>query len=378
MLNYWDLYNKDFESTSFTFMFNKANIYLQNLDFQEYYTKYFEVFSYDHLLNYTVNIETLYAYKLLMKTPLVKFKSRFSFGRLSYEEYKPMLENVYWLTADKIRLKIYMKKLLNFDFFFKLYNHIYINFYFLKDFFNLQNRDILTRNFRILNFYDKIVSIIFMNLDPFFFKYFWKRCFPSKWHKIWKIYDYIWMHLVLIINVYPTITFSIPKFDFFMYFLNWRIDVSESVIKNSFYMDSFNYTYIMINELYKTRFCELIRKVNLLLKEKNKNLFSYQLLLINYRNFCFELLAENTEYTLLLYFLNNFSYLNLLSNFNFNYAKDFIFSTFIYRYYVFTFLFSKFLYNDWFENWDKRILWIYKNFYKHEGALFYSKKTDVF
>ena len=65
-----------------------------------------------------------------------------------------------------------MKKLLNFDFFFKLYNHIYINFYFLKDFFNLQNRDILTRNFRILNFYDKIVSIIFMNLDPFFFKYF--------------------------------------------------------------------------------------------------------------------------------------------------------------------------------------------------------------
>ena len=111
-------------------------------------------------------------------------------------------------------------------------------------------------------------------------------------------------------------------------------------------MDSFNYTYIMINELYKSRFSELIRKVNLLLKEKNKNLFSYQLLLVNYRNFCFELLAENTEYTLLLYFLNNFSYLNLLSNFNFNYAKDFIFSTFIYRYYVYTFLFSKFLYND--------------------------------
>ena len=95
MINYYDLNNKNFESTSFSYIFNKANIYLKNLDFQEYYTKYFEVFSYDHLLNYTVNIETLYAYKLLMKTPLVKFKSRFSFGRLSYEEYKPMLENVY-------------------------------------------------------------------------------------------------------------------------------------------------------------------------------------------------------------------------------------------------------------------------------------------
>jgi len=111
-------------------------------------------------------------------------------------------------------------------------------------------------------------------------------------------------------------------------------------------MDPFNYTYIMINELYKSRFSELIRKVNLLLKEKNKNLFSYQLLLVNYRNFCFELLAENAEYTFLLYNINNLSYLNLLSNFNFNYAKDFIFSTFIYRYYVYTFLFSKFLYND--------------------------------
>ncbi len=378
MINYYDLNNKNFEITSFSFIFNKANIYLQNLEFQEHYSNYFEVFSSDHLLSYLINTESLYAYKLLMKTPLVKFKSRFSFGRLSYEEYKPMLDNVYWLTADKMRLRNYMEKMINFDFFFKLFNNLYINFYFLKDFFNYRNGDILIRNFRILTFYDKIVSIIFMNLDPFFFKYFWKRCFPSKWHKIWNIYDYIWMHLLLIINVYPTITFSIPKFDFFMYFLNWRIDVSESVIKNSFYMDPFNYTYIMINELYRTRFCELIRKVNLLLKEKNKNLFSYQLLLVNYRNFCFELLAENVEYTFLLYNINNLSYLNLLSNCNFNYAKDFIFATFIYRYYVYTFLFSKFLYNDWFENWDKRILWIYKNFYKHEGTLFYSKKTDIF
>ena len=111
-------------------------------------------------------------------------------------------------------------------------------------------------------------------------------------------------------------------------------------------MDSFNYTYIMINELYKPRFSELLRKVNFLLEDNKKYLFSYQLLLSNYKNFYFELLAENTEYLLLLYFINNSSYLNLLCNFNFNYAKDFIYSTFIYRYYVFTFLFSKFLYND--------------------------------
>lgn len=65
-----------------------------------------------------------------------------------------------------------MKKTLNLEFLIKLYNSIYTNFYFLKDFFNFKNRGILIRNFRILTFYDKIVSIIFMNLDPFFFKYF--------------------------------------------------------------------------------------------------------------------------------------------------------------------------------------------------------------
>ena len=65
-----------------------------------------------------------------------------------------------------------MKKIINFEFFFKLFNQLYINLYFLKDFFNLYNKKNLIRNYKILNFYDKIVSIIFMNLDPFFFKYF--------------------------------------------------------------------------------------------------------------------------------------------------------------------------------------------------------------
>ena len=146
--------------------------------------------------------------------------------------------------------------------------------------------------------------------------------------------------------MYPTITFDISRIDFFMHFFNWRIDVSESVIKNYFYSDYFNYTYIVINELYRNRFYELIRKVNFLLADKKKSLFSYQLLLINYRNLFFELLVDNSEYILLLYILNSSSYLNLLNNYNFYFNKDFIYATFIYRYYVFTFLFSKFLYND--------------------------------
>ena len=184
MLYNYDLYSKDIEKTAFTFMLNKANIFLENLDFQEHFMRYFDVFSYDHLLSYLINFETMYGYRLLMKTPLVKFNPNFSFGRLSYTKYKPMLENIYLLTVDKMILRDFMKQTLNYDFFVKLYNKIYTNFYFLKDFFNFNNKSLLMRSLRVLSFYDKIVSIIFMNLDPFFFKYFWKRCFPSKWHKL--------------------------------------------------------------------------------------------------------------------------------------------------------------------------------------------------
>jgi hypothetical protein len=95
MLYYYDFYSKDIESTAFAFMLNKANIYLQNLEFKEHYLQYFDIFSYDYLFNYFASLESFYGYRLLMKTPLVKFKRGFSFGRLSYEEYKPMMENVY-------------------------------------------------------------------------------------------------------------------------------------------------------------------------------------------------------------------------------------------------------------------------------------------
>ena len=95
MLNYYDLNNLNIEKSSFIYILNKASIFLQNLNFKNYFVKYFDIFSYDYLLNYLINIEAFYGYRLLMKTPLVKFKTRFSFGRLSYVDYKPMLANIF-------------------------------------------------------------------------------------------------------------------------------------------------------------------------------------------------------------------------------------------------------------------------------------------
>jgi hypothetical protein len=172
MLNYYELCSKEVEKTSFLYLLNKGDVYLQNIHLKENHIQYFNIYSYDYLLHYFSNLEILYGYRLLMQTPLVKFKTRFAFGRLSYNDYKSMLDNVYFLIKDKIRLQKFMKKKINLDLFFNMYNNIYINFYFLKDFLNLYNKNLLIRSFKILTFYDKIVSIIFMNLDPFFFKHF--------------------------------------------------------------------------------------------------------------------------------------------------------------------------------------------------------------
>ena len=95
MINYYEVCSKEVEKTSFLYLLDKADAYLQNINLKEFYLQYFNIFSYDYLLHYFSNLEILYGYRLLMQTPLVKFKTRFSFGRLSYNEYKPMLDNVY-------------------------------------------------------------------------------------------------------------------------------------------------------------------------------------------------------------------------------------------------------------------------------------------
>jgi hypothetical protein len=95
MLNYYEINNKEVEKTSFLYLLDKTNVFLQNINLKEYYLQYFNIFSYDYLLYYFKSLELIYGYRLLMKTPLVKFKTRFSFGRLSYLEYRPMLDNVY-------------------------------------------------------------------------------------------------------------------------------------------------------------------------------------------------------------------------------------------------------------------------------------------
>ena len=116
----------------------------------------------------------------------------------------------------------------------------YINFYFLNDFFNLKKDAILNQTIKSLNFYNKMFRIIFLVLDPFFFKHFYKKCFPRQVTKLVKCVDYIIGALLSVnfiyefeyehelsesetepedLNKFINVEFNVPKFSFLMHYL---------------------------------------------------------------------------------------------------------------------------------------------------------------
>lgn len=107
-----------------------------------------------------------------MKTPVVKFSNTFKFGRLSFFEYERMIEVIYYLDCDKYKLKKSLEYELIISFYFEIFHTSYLNLYFVKDLYNFKNVKELQRSYNIIGFYDKLFSIIFLLIDPFFFKYF--------------------------------------------------------------------------------------------------------------------------------------------------------------------------------------------------------------
>jgi hypothetical protein len=114
------------------------------------------------------------------------------------------------------------------------------------------------------------------------------------------------------------------------------------------------YDFIAINLIYKTRFLELIKQINFVIAQKQghfKNLkfyFSYYITVL--RNYYFTILYHNVEYLLLFFFLNKQNYINLTYNNRLNALKGFIYSNFVYRYYIYNILIETHYYKDWFHD----------------------------
>lgn len=357
---------------------NVKNIYMEIL------------FSFFHKWHYWYELYN--GYVLFMKAAVTKFEKDFRFGLLNYLKYDKMIEKIYLVPFDKKFLLRYLEIKILFENYFNIYLNHYSNFYFLTDLYNWKAIKEYNKNIKIVNFFDKIFYVIFFVVDPYFFKYYWKRCFPRKWHKLAQVMHYLLANIIMIqrgLTAY-NLHLNVPRFHVLMYFFLWRIESSNYFIVNDYKSIFIGYDFIAINLIYKTRFMELVKQINFLTKRnhkysKNTNdknafinvkfFFSYYLSIL--KSYYFSLLHQNIEYLLLLFFFNKKKYINILYTYKHNFFKDFLYSNFIYRYYIYSIVIETHYYKDWFHDWNKRIYWIYKNFLQHEGTLFYDKKTFI-
>lgn len=97
-------------------------------------------------------------------------------------------------------------------------------------------------------------------------------------------------------------------------------------------------TNVAINSIYKQRFKDLALQMNFLLKKnkvshiyRDKYYYTMDILKSHY----LELLLYNMEYILLFFFLNLNKYSKLLLNLKINPFMKFVYSTLIYRYYIY-------------------------------------------
>lgn len=145
---------------------------------------------------------------------------------------------------------------------------------------------------------------------------------------------------------------NVPKYDFFMHYLNWKMDTGNYHISNKANTDTMALDYIIINVMYKQRFIELICQLKFLLKKitrfKINNSVSdeYHERLVLYRSVYFDLLINNIEYILILFFINKSKFLDILKTKLHNRFIKFIYSNYIYRYYIYSILLESHYYDD--------------------------------
>jgi len=144
----------------------------QFLKMQNYiYNNIMSLFFNENLTLNALNYEMLESYTLFMQTPVIKFNTLFSLGRLGFLEYDTLLETVFAFPGEIKALQFFIEEFMIFEYYFNIYKDN-INKYFINDFFNYKNILDLKKYNKILTFYNKLIYIVFFLLDPFFFKYF--------------------------------------------------------------------------------------------------------------------------------------------------------------------------------------------------------------
>jgi hypothetical protein len=130
----------------------------------------------------------------------------------------------------------------------------------------------------------------------------------------------------------------------------------------------------------KSNFLKLLNKLKFVLNSnKIFNIQKLQHFVLLLKIYYTALLNQNIDFILYVFFFNINKFLNIQNNTNtWLPMGPIIDNNFIYRYYVYIFLFEYNYYADWFGNMAKRVLWIFhkKDYREHEGVFFYKSKYN--
>jgi len=157
---------------AFTNLLNdfNLNLFLKSNELQNF--EYAYEFYYDNLLDILDANRSIEGFRLAMRERTHKFTKKFKLARSSYLELDDFVEAMYTLPFDLFTYYKHFNKVLSFDFLFELHDKIFLDFYFLKDFYSLNNKVNHMKDYKMVNLYTKLVYLSFYIMDPFFFKYF--------------------------------------------------------------------------------------------------------------------------------------------------------------------------------------------------------------
>jgi hypothetical protein len=335
-------------------------------------------FYYDNLLELVSSHRSAEGWKLMMRARQSKFLKRFRLGEASYYlDMDEVLEAMYILPYDIYFFYQNMNKFSSFDFIFDIYNEKFINYFFLKDWYTLKIN--LNKYYNLISCYNKALFLLFYIIDPFFLKHVWNNCFVNRIKKLPMIWHY-YTKILVQWKIRKNNRLMVFNYDYFHHYLNWRVDTSTSVQQNNFFQDIINSSLSIFNIITKSRFFSLLYKIKFILNLNNINsMHKVQRYVLFIKDFYFQLLNENLDYLLYMFFLNISKFINIQNSINiWRYSYKCIDYNLLYRYYVYHFLFEFVYYEDWFYNRPKRVLWIFhkKDYKEHEGILFYKKKYN--
>lgn len=418
--------DKFMKSFNIKFMIN----YFKSKIFRNFYRNFWK----KNLFKFYFTDNVLNCYKLTMK-----IKSTYKFRQVNYpfSTIHQMVRIIFALPAENILYLNSKNKQITKSIFSDLFKKEFIPFYFFRDFLNYKNSSYFYSNLNLFKYMHKLSYLALYYFNPKFFyrllninklpsdiisdyiisckkkvsKSYWKRRFNysevlynlhnlkkknKKKSKILNIWDFNfilkyfygeWRSFRTIANC-----ISLKKkqkklnifdnLDLRMFYLLLNYNTGfHSTIYNSFNNYSILYGLHISQFLKKTRFFNLLNKSNEIFKIGSYyKVVKYIPLL---KNFYFQLLYEDKEYLLLIFFLlmkDNKLFIN--NSKNFINIKFFFLNNFIYRNYTSLILFDSHYFDNMFngldifkkDKYDKILTpFIYrKNFLNYEHLFFYS------